>query len=149
MNTYGGSDDVHYSLESDIIFSNHIVSEVFKGEFNGNFHSISTDSRFAVQNNGKIYNLYYRYSQPTEHPLYVHFILVFNRRQIGKNVRLLLKTGININRQNKSAAITELLRFNTAENMRRFLFSVCGQDTGCTSFFLFLTLLISSYTTGM
>lgn len=65
MNTYGSSDGVHYSLESDIIVSNHIGSEVFKGEFNGNFHSISTDSRFAVQNNGKIYNLYYRYSQPT------------------------------------------------------------------------------------
>lgn len=65
MNTYGNSDGVYYSLESDILVSNNIVPEVFKGEFNGNFHSISADSRFAIQNNGKIYNLYYKYSQPT------------------------------------------------------------------------------------
>ena len=65
MNTYGNSEGVHYLLESDILVSNNTVPEVFKGEFNGNFHSINTDSRFAIQNNGKIYNLYYRYSQPT------------------------------------------------------------------------------------
>ena len=32
MNTYGNSDDVHFSLESDILVSNNIVPEVFKGE---------------------------------------------------------------------------------------------------------------------
>ena len=65
MTTYGDTDDIFFSLESDINISNNSVPNVFKGEFNGNFHNINTDSKFAIQNNGKIYNLYYRYSLPT------------------------------------------------------------------------------------
>ncbi len=65
MTTYGDTDDIFFSLESDINISNNSVPNVFKGVFNGNFHNINTDSKFAIQNNGKIYNLYYRYSLPT------------------------------------------------------------------------------------
>ena len=37
MNTYGSSDGVHYSLESDIIVSNHIVSECLRVNSTGIF----------------------------------------------------------------------------------------------------------------
>ena len=65
MTAYGNTEGIYYSLESDIIISNNSVLDVFNGEFDGNFHSIDTDSKFAIQNNGKIYNLYYRYPLPT------------------------------------------------------------------------------------
>lgn len=69
MGAYSDTEGVYYSLENDItIGDGYIVPESFNGNFNGKFHTINTTSRFSENINGKIYNLYYCYSQETSQP---------------------------------------------------------------------------------
>ena len=61
MSAYGSNEEVYLSLENDIdVSGQYQYINVFKAQLNGNYHTITADSRFASTNSGSVSSVTYR-----------------------------------------------------------------------------------------